>query len=316
LITLDAERTRALLPFDQLIEGLRGMFIAGCEAPLRHTHAIAVDGEPAGTLLLMPAWSAGGYLGVKSACIFPGNARRGLPSLHASYMLYDARTGVPLAQIDGTELTTRRTAAASALAAAFLARPDATVLALAGAGRVASVLAHAYRAIRPITRVQVWNVRKPAAEALAQRLRAEGFDAWASDALEAAVRGSDIVACATLATHPIVQGRWLEPGQHLDLIGAFTPDMREADADCFRAASVFVDTSEAAMKAGDLLDALGSGALAPEAICATLQDLCRGAHPGRRHAHEITLFKSVGAAPEDLAAAVLAYERAAGSARR
>ena len=316
MIPLDAEQTRALLPFDRLVESLRRMFVAGCHAPARHSHLVEVAPQPAGTLLLMPAWSDAGYLGVKTICIYPGNAAAGLPGVHASYTLYDARTGVPLAQIDGSELTARRTAAASALAASYLARPQAQSLAIVGAGRIAAVLAHAYRAVRPIARVRVWNRNAARARALAGRLCAEGFDAAVAADLEQAVREADIVTCATHSTEPLVRGAWLQPGQHLDLIGAFAPHMREADDECFRAASVFVDSAEAALKAGDLVAPLASGVLAPSDIRARLEDLCRGRHAGRVHAHEITVFKSAGSALEDLAAGILAYEGASGSARR
>src|SRR5690606_32505542 len=205
---------------------------------------------------IMPAWNDAGYLGIKTICIYPGNAASGLPGLHATYMLYDARTGVPPAQIDGTELTTRRTAAASALAADYLTRPDPSMLTIVGTGRVAGVLAHAYRVVRPIRCVRVWGRTASRAAELVARLRADGFDADVAPDLEAAVRTADIVACATLATEPLVRGRWLRPGVHLDLIGAFAPGMRESDDECFRGTSVFVDTWEAPTKAGDLMSPL------------------------------------------------------------
>jgi ornithine cyclodeaminase len=316
VITLDAKRTRELLPFDRLLEALRRMFAAGCHVPPRHSHTVDIGQERAGTVLLMPAWSDSGYLGVKTVCIFAGNAAMGLPGLHATYALHDARTGVPLAQLDGNELTSRRTAAASALAASYLARPDAQALAIVGTGRVACVLAHAYRTVRPIGRVSVWNASVSRAQSLVERLRTDGFDAHASADLETAVREADIVSCATLSTQPLVRGQWLHSGQHLDLIGAFAPHMRETDDECFRDTSVFVDIDEARTKAGDLLFALESGVLAESAIRANLEELCRGQHPGRTHPQEVTVFKSVGSALEDLAAAVLAYEAATGSARR
>ncbi len=316
MIALDAERTRALLPFDRLIEALRRTFVTGCHVPPRHSHAVQVAPDKAGTLLLMPAWSQSGYLGVKTVCIYPANGAAGLPGVHATYTLYDAASGVPLAQVDGSELTARRTAAASALAASYLARSQAQALAIVGAGRIAAVLAHAYRAVRPIRRVRVWNRNATRARLLVERLSADGFEAALATDLEQAVRASDIVTCATLSTQPLVRGQWLQPGQHLDLIGAFAPHMRETDDECFRDTSVFVDCAEAPLKAGDLVFPLASGALAPSGIRARLEDLCRGRHPGRANAHEITVFKSVGNALEDLAAGMLAYEGAAGSADR
>ncbi|MES1163977.1 MAG: ornithine cyclodeaminase family protein, partial [Rhizobacter sp.] len=191
---IDAETTRRHLGFAPLIDALRAMFVSGCEAPVRHTHRL---GE-AGTLLLMPAWRAGARLGLKTVAIFPANAALGLPGLHSTYLLFDATTGVPLAQLDGNEITSRRTAAAAALAASCLARGDARRLLILGTGRVAALLAEAMRVVRPIDEVVVWNHRPAGAQALAAMLREAGVAAHASDDLEHAVAQADIVSCATL----------------------------------------------------------------------------------------------------------------------
>ena len=306
---LDAAIAREALPFDRLIDALAAMFASGCEVPLRHTHTLAgAEGNAAGTVLIMPAWQPGRYLGIKTVGIFPGNAARGLPGLFSTYLLYDANTGQPLAMIDGDQITARRTVAASALAARCLARPDARRLLVVGAGRVAALLPAAYRAVRPITEVQVWARNPAQAVALADDWRQQGLPASVAPDLAAAVAWADVVSCATLATAPVVQGDWLRPGSHLDLIGSFTPAMREADDACFAGASVFVDTDEAAMKSGDLLGPLARGVLQAGDIQGTLADLCRGRVPGRQSADERTVFKSVGSALEDLAAAVLVYE--------
>ena len=309
---IDAAATQAALPFDRLIPALRAMFASGCEVPLRHNHLLQPGTAQAVTSLLMPAWtspsSEPGYYGVKIVNISPGNAARGLPGLHASYLLHDAATGVPLALIDGDQITARRTVAASALAASFLTRTDASHLLVVGAGRVAALLPEAYGAVRRIQRVTVWARQPAAALALAQQWRAQGWDAQAAGDLAAAVAQADIVSCATLATAPIIQGRWLQPGSHLDLIGGFTPAMREADDACFASASLFVDTDEALVKAGDLLSPMSHGVFRAVDVQARLADLCQGRHPGRRDAAERTVFKSVGTALEDLAAAVLAWQ--------
>lgn len=302
LRVLDAAATRAALPFARLIPALRELFTEGCEVPRRHVHEL-----PGVTSLLMPAWQAGGFYGVKIVNIAPGNAARGLPGLHSSYLLHDAATGAPLALIDGDQITSRRTAAASALAADCLARPDARHLLVVGAGRVAALLPEAYRAVRPIGRVAVWARQPAAAEALADEWRTRGFDAAATSDLAAAARAADIVSCATLATAPLVHGAWLAPGSHLDLIGSFTPTMREADDDAFRGATIVVDTEEALQKSGELLAPMANGVFAAGDVRGTLADLCRGTAPGRRDAAERTVFKSVGTALEDLAAAMLAY---------
>ena len=299
---LDAATTRSRLPFDTLIPSLRAAFVAGCEVPLRHNHTV---GD--GTVLLMPAWNDR-YLGVKTVSIFSGNARRGLPGLHSTYMLYDAATGAPLALIDGNEITSRRTAAASALAASMLARADARKLLVLGAGRVASLLPDAYRAVRPIERIHVWDIDAAQAERLAQRLRDDGIDARATARVEDALGEVDIVTSATLSTVPLIERRHVAPGTHIDLIGGFTPQMREADDACFADTSVFVDTAEARMKAGDLLHPIEAGVFRAEAIKADLTALCRGMHPGRATDDEITVFKAVGTALEDLAAAAICFE--------
>lgn len=312
----DAAATHAALPFDALITALRERFAAGCEVPPRHVHEIVNPLGEAGqdaasrrlTSLIMPAWIPGRYYGVKIINIAPGNARRGLPGLHASYLLFDARTGAPLAQIDGDALTVRRTVAASALAGSYLARADAKHLLLVGAGRIGALLPAAWRAVRPIEQVSVWARRPEAAQALAAQLQAQGLNAQARSDLAAACGEADIVSCATLATEPVVRGAWLAPGAHLDLIGSFTPAMREADDACFEGARIFVDSDEALHKSGDLLVPMQHGVFRADEVRGTLTTLSRGVATGRRNATERTVFKSVGNALEDLAAAVRVHE--------
>ncbi|MEZ5706595.1 MAG: ornithine cyclodeaminase family protein [Burkholderiaceae bacterium] len=312
----DAESTRAALPFDKLIPALRERFAGGCEVPPRHVHEIISPIGEAGmdaagrriTSLIMPAWTAGRYYGVKIVNIAPGNAKRGLPGLHGTYLLFDGRTGVPLAQIDGDEITARRTAAASALAASYMARSDAEHLLIVGAGRVASLLPQAYQAVRTLKQVRVWSRRHSEAQALAHRLKQAGFEASATDQLSEACGEADMVSCATLSTEALVRGAWLAPGSHLDLIGSFTPAMREADDACFQNARLFVDTEEALTKSGDLLIPIQHGVLRADDVRGTLTTLSKGVATGRKNATERTVFKSVGTALEDLAAAVLVYE--------
>ncbi|MGN6578880.1 MAG: ornithine cyclodeaminase family protein [Bordetella sp.] len=306
---IDKNETSRRLPMPGLIEALRSMFREGCEVPLRHAHTID-NGDPAtsGTFLLMPAWQPGKKLGLKTVSIYPGNRDRGLPGLHSTYMLFDAQTGVPLVMLDGDTITSRRTAAASALAAHYLSRPDASTLLLVGTGQVAAVIPQAYSAVRPIRRVLVWNIRDESAKRLVAQLRLDGYDAEHAADLEAAVAQADIVSCATLSTAPLIKGKWLRPGMHLDLIGGFKPTMRESDDDCYVGTSVFVDTEEALIKAGDLLEPINAGVFRKESVRAQMAELCRGLRAGRQNADEITVFKAVGNALEDLAAACLAME--------
>ena len=169
----DAATTRKFLPWPALIGALREMFRVGCTTPLRQHHEIEVPGEPVGTLLLMPAWVPGDVLGVKVVGVMPGNAARGLPSVMSNYLLSDARTGELLALIDGAELTSRRTAAASALAASHLARSDASTLLIVGTGQLATRMAAAHAAVRPLRDVEVWGRRASQAEAVAEGIRRE-----------------------------------------------------------------------------------------------------------------------------------------------
>ncbi|MDH0737047.1 ornithine cyclodeaminase family protein [Achromobacter spanius] len=304
---IDTEQTRGALSFDAVIPALREAFREGATVPTRHVHAIQ-SGTAHGTTLIMPAWSDRGYFGVKIINIFPENTHQGLPGLHATYNLYSATTGVPIAQVDGDIVTVYRTAGAAALGADYLARKEASTLLIVGSGRIAGLVAQAMRTVRPIQRVMVWNVREAGAQALAESLRAQGFDAQATTDLESAARAADIISCATLSTVPLIQGAWLRPGTHLDLIGSFTPDMRETDPACFDGTTVYVDTDEAPTKSGDLLSAFDAGVLTRDAIQGNLHQLTTGARPGRQNDQEITVFKAVGSALEDLTLATLVYE--------
>ncbi len=312
MLLLSQDETRAALPFARLVDALQDMFESGCEMPVRHHHDMEVPGEPDATMLLMPAWVPGKFSGVKIVNVMPGNSDRGLPAISAEYLLSDGQTGEMLALVNGGELTARRTAAASALAARFLAREDASHLVVVGTGRVAINLVGAHMAVRPVTKVTFWGRSLSKAQAMAKEATDSfGVEASAEADLETAVRSADIVSAATLSIDPLIKGAWLQPGTHVDLVGAFKPTMRESDDEAIRRSSVFVDTRAGCTKeGGDITQPLASGALSLEAIKADLYELCRGQHPGRASSDEITLFKSVGAALEDLAGAILAYQSA------
>jgi ornithine cyclodeaminase len=313
--TIDGDTLHRLLDFPSLIEALRTMFRDGCEVPARRHHAIAPGGGgwagigATGTLLLMPAWQTGRSLGIKIVTVFPDNASRSLPAVYGTYVLLDAATGMPRAVLDGTALTLRRTAAASALAAGFLARADSAVHLMIGTGALAPYLVAAHATVRPIRETLIWGRDPHKAAALASRLAAAGTAAVATADLAAAVAAADIVTCATLAREPLIRGAWLRPGTHVDLVGGYTPDMREADDDAVARARIYIDTDAALREAGDIVQPLQSGALVQERIAGDLFGLARGTCAGRDGADEITLFKSVGTALEDLAAAELAVSR-------
>ncbi len=303
---ITAEEVHAALPWARLVDHLAQAFAAGAEVPVRHAHAMGNNDA----LLLMPAWSPDA-LGMKLVTVMPDNAARDVATVQATYLLLDRATGQPLALLDGEALTLRRTAAASALAARYLARPDARSLLIVGSGHLAGWMARAHYALRPdLAQVQVWGRNPQARTALADALAQEGLPATPCDDLQAAVRGSDIISCATTSRMPLVLGEWLQPGTHLDLVGAFKPDMREADDAAIVVARVFVDTYAGALaEAGDLVQPLRAGHINRAHVVAELAELVRGEKAGRIAATDITLFKSVGTALEDLAAAQLVLQQ-------
>lgn len=308
-----AGQVHAALDYPALIEVLRRAFTQGATVPLRHSHT--VRGDEGARLLLMPAWREGECLGVKIVTVFPGNPARNAATVGATYLLLDGATGHPQALLDGEALTLRRTAAASALASSYLSRPESETLLVVGTGMLAPYMAVAHAAVRPLRRILVWGRAAEKARLLAERLVARGLPAAPVTDLRRSVAHADIVTCATTATSPIVHGADVRPGTHVDLVGAFTPAMRESDDDLVARASVFVDTYSGALaEGGDLVQPMRSGALARESVKAELAELCRGEKAGRTSAAEITLFKSVGTALEDLAAAEAVRRRYAAQA--
>ena len=312
--SLDARALNNALPWASLIDALDDIFARKVVEPVRHHHSLNVPGEPQATLLLMPAWIEGEYLGVKQVAVFPGNNARGEPGLNGSYLLSSAHTGKPLLQLDANTLTSRRTAAASALASRYLSRPNANTLLMMGAGRMARSLIAAHRAVRPIEEVRVWNRNPYSAQRLISYFEDRDLDIQLcpDELLPETVERADIISCATMASEPILKGEWLQAGTHVDLVGAFRPDMRESDDELIRKSAVFVDTRAGALvEAGDLTQAMESGAFDPSRVQAEFEELCTGLHRGREQLddadEQITLFKSVGAAREDLAAAILAH---------
>ena len=294
-----------------LIERLRQAFAEGASVPLRHAHK--VSGHENARLLLMPAWREGEALGVKIVTAFPGNAARGAATVAATYLLLDGSTGHPQALIDGEALTLRRTAAASALASSYLSRPESKTLLVVGTGKLAPYMAAAHSAVRQFARILVWGRAPDKARALSDRLVTQGLNAMPVSDLRRALSETDIVTCATTAVLPIVHGADVRPGTHVDLVGGFTPTMREADDELIVKASVFVDTYVGALaEGGDVVEPIRSGVFARSSVKADLAELCRGEKLGRTSADQITLFKSVGTALEDLAAAALVRERYAG----
>lgn len=298
------------LTFPALVENLRAAFQADWTTPVRAHHTISGIGEDK-VLLLMPSWTdqkSTPYIGVKIVAVVPENGQRDLPSIHGMYYLMNGETGQPLATMDGARLTVWRTAAASGLASSYLSRPDSKVLTMVGSGALSPFMIRAHMAIRPIEEVFLWNHNIRNAHALAEKLRSEGLPVTSHPDLVTAVGKSDIVSAATLTKTPLIQGKWLKPGTHVDTVGAFTPEMRETDDDLVRTATIFCDTFGGALKeAGDLAIPIAAGVISKESVVGDLYSLTRGEHPGRKTAEEITYFKSVGTAVEDLAGAVAVW---------
>ncbi len=313
-----ADEIEAALSYPALIDVVEAAFKVGAIAPPRHHHTMKLaGGEPDATLLLMPAWSAsapgadtaGTYLGIKTVCVFPGNGARGLPAIQGAYLLLSAETGAPLALMDAPRLTAWRTAAASALAARNLARADASRMLMVGAGALSAYLVRAHASVRPIREVAIWNRTRAGAERVAAALAGSGLAVTVADDLEQAVRSADIISTATLSAAPLIQGTWLSPGTHLDCVGAYRADMRETDDEVVRRARIWVDTRAGGFaEAGDILIPVAAGVIGREKVEGDLYELARGMAPVRGSDSEVTMFKSVGASIEDLAAAVAVYE--------
>ena len=307
---IDGEQLREYLTYPVLIKTLRDSFCEAVHAPRRHVHALSE--QDSSTLLLMPVWQESRQLGVKLVTVMPQNRSKGKPTVHALFILMDASSGEPLALIDGEQLTLRRTAAASALASSYLSRDKSQHLLIVGTGQLAPEMALAHCTVRPIRSVSVWGRDAAKAEATLQTLRDAGLDPatrlTSANELSLAAAQADIICCATTSNEPLLRFSDIKPGTHIDLVGGFKPNMREADDALVAGSRVFVDTFDGALaEAGDLVQPMTAGLISREHVLAELACLTRGRHPGRSSDQEITLFKSVGTAIEDLAAARLAW---------
>jgi ornithine cyclodeaminase len=307
---VSADDIQKALTYRALIDALAEAFRSDIEVPVRHHHTIPQPGTDA-TLLLMPAWNddAERFIGCKIVTVFPDNAKAQRPSVHGQYLLLSGETGESLAMMDGRALTAWRTACASALASRYLSREESSHLVMVGAGALAPHLIRAHASVRPIKRVSLWNRTKARAISLGFGIALAGIEVDIAEDLEAAVGDADIVSCATLAAEPLIKGAWLRKGAHLDLVGGFTPKMREADDQAVKRSRIFVDTrAGAAKEAGDIVVPLKKKIIDAKAIKGDLFDLTAGKVKGRTSPSQITLFKSVGTAIEDLAAAILVWK--------
>ena len=278
--------------------------------PQRHHHDFPNPETGAdSTLLLMPAWHPGKESGVKIATVSPENGRFELPSIQAIYVLLNAVTGAMKATMQAKSLTAKRTAATSALASSFLSKKDASSLLMIGTGALSTNLIRAHAAVRPIKTVFVWGRNPEKAKAVCAVLKDGTFDCEVVTSIEEKAGEVDIISCATLSKAPLVLGAYLKDGQHIDLVGAYKKDMREADDEVISKSSVFVDTFGGLHESGDIAIPIEKGTLQKESIKGDLFSLCSEKSSGRSDDDEITMFKSVGHALEDLVAASYYYNK-------
>lgn len=303
LPVIDADDLARLLPYGELIDELESAHRS--PAPVTRRAVFAPEGADE-SFLALPAWQPDDVIGVKLVTVFPRNPAAGRPSVQALYVLFDATTGEPAALVDGTELTYRKTAADSALGARFLARDDASTLLMVGAGGLAPHLVAAHRVVRPsLERVLLWNRTRARAESVAAVV-----GGTVVDSLEAAASQADVISVATMTKDPLVAGRWLRPGTHLDLVGSYRPDHREVDDDAVVRSEVYVDDRLATLtEDGDLVIPLAAGLITPGDVRGDLWELCRGDVPGRIDADVITLFENGGGSHLDLMTARFAWKR-------
>lgn len=297
----------AALPWGPLIDSIEQIMVdPSATAPARTFHTVPDGNGNDAAFLLKPGWVAGKIIGVKAVTVFPDNGAQDLPMVQAGVLLFDGVTGSLVGACEANTLTTRRTAAASAVAAKRLARPDARRLLVVGTGALAPMAVQAHSHVRDYETIGVWGRNADKAAAVVDAVAAEGLTAEIVEDLDGAVANADVISCVTGATAPLVRGALLQPGAHVDLIGGFSHEMREADDDVIRRASVFVDTYDDAALAGDIAQPMEAGLLRREGLLADLAELVAGTHPGRTSDEEVTMFKSAGTALEDLAAARLA----------
>ena len=305
----DRENVASSLQYGILIEALRKAFSSKITAPERVQHTIKNKNGSDATLLLMPAWKIGEHIGIKIVSVFPENTTNNMNAVHANYFLMNANDGKPVAVMDGTELTLRRTACASALAADYLVNKNVDTLLMIGTGNLAPHMIKAHCVVRNYSRILIWGRNEEKAERLALSLNIKDKEILAKNDIKEALNVADVISCATLTQKPLIMGDWIKPGQHLDLVGAFTPDMAEADSKAIAKSKVVVDTYEGALsESGELINALKEGRIEKEHILSDLRELVLEEKNIRKDSNDITLFKSVGTALEDLAAAELVIE--------
>ena len=310
MLQISAEQILDCFNYQEFIPILKEAFCGDYEVPNRHHYDYDNGvGPNKSVLLIMPAWSNKEYVGVKVVTVSPYNGQFNLPGIQGVYTLIEAKNGLVKAQIDAKVLTVKRTAATSALASSFLSRKDAKTLLMVGTGALSSELIEAHCTVRPIEKVLIWGRNFGKAQRMAAEFKLENIEFTAIASIKEGITEADIISVATLSQEPLVFGKWLKPGQHLDLVGAYRPDIREADDECINVSSVFIDHEGAIKETGDVVIPLSNGTLDKKDIKADLFELCNGKKKGRMNNEEITWFKSVGHALEDLSGALYIIDK-------
>jgi len=313
MLMLDADTILDCMPFPLLVDELAALH----REPIGLVDEMLMESRDAADnvshFFIRGGWQPEKAVGAKVITIFPrNNEAREWPSIQAVYILFEGVNGTPIACLDGTALTWVKTAADSALGSKLLARDNIESMLMIGAGQMALHLVRAHCQIRPsLQRVNIWNRTTSKAETLVTKLASLFPDihfAPTAD-IEAGAREADLICSAIASKEPILRGEWLKPGAHVDLIGAYTPDMREADDECLRRGNLFVDARETTLHhIGELMLPLANGVISEDDVLADLSDLCQQAHPGRQSNEEITIFKNGGGGHLDLMCARLLHK--------
>lgn len=312
IVTINAKFIEEHTVFNEVILELKEAFISNeIIAPQRHHHDFPnPEANTDSTLLIMPAWNPSKSAGVKIVTVSPENGRLDLPSINGTYLYLDAANGTLKALLEAKNLTTKRTAATSALASSFLSNKNASSLLMIGTGALSIDLIKAHASVRPLEKIYVWGRDFVKATHICEQLKNETFSCTPIKSIQEKISSVAIISCATLSKTPLILGHLLKPGQHIDLVGAYKNDMREADDQTIIKASVFLDTFQGGVKgSGDIVIPIQNGILKEKDIKADLFELCSTKKKGRTSVDEITVFKSVGHALEDLTAANYYYKK-------
>lgn len=309
MLHFDASAIESLFSYEEFIPILGDFFTKKIKSPPRPHYPIKNGDDDPNMLLLMPAWQVDNFIGIKIITVFKENALKGLNTINGTYLLLNGKTGIPISTFDAATITSKRTAATSALAASYLARPDSKTYTVLGTGQLCKELVLAYSSQFTLEHINIWGRDPAKAETRVDQLKSFGINTTIAKNRTEILSESDIISAATYSKTPIIQGKYINSGTHIDLIGSYLPDYREADDDLVSKSSLFIDTKAALTESGDLIMPINQGIIKPSDIQGTLIELCKGEDPGRLDNSEITFFKSVGYALEDLAIAIYLYQK-------